>query len=215
MDTFSHGLWGAAAALGWARLGHVSRAQVAGAALLGLAPDLAQAVPVAGWALTQADPIAALARFAFATPGREAAMPAAITLASHHLHCAMHSLFFAFLATLVAWRSLPALLVPLAGWWLHIALDIPSHSQSYYAVPFLYPFSYWGFDGVAWKTPWMLAANYGALALAYALLAWGWARYRVSGRVDDKWPIRTSITTTNTPARTRTTTTEDTRRPPA
>jgi Cu(I)/Ag(I) efflux system protein CusF len=60
MDTFSHGLWGAAAALGWARLGHVSRAQVAGAALLGLAPDLAQAVPVAGWALTQADPIAAL-----------------------------------------------------------------------------------------------------------------------------------------------------------
>ena len=56
------------------------------------------------------------------------------------------------------------------GWWLHIAIDIPTHSAKYYAVPILYPFTNRGFDGLAWTTPWFLALNYLALAAVWIWL---------------------------------------------
>lgn len=171
MDTLSHGLWAGAAVMALARRKPVTRAQLAGAVVMGILPDIAQAIPVLGWALTRDDSIAAFMSFAAATPGREAVMPPGIEAVSHHLHCMLHSIVIAALATLAAWRLRPVLLVPFVGWWLHILLDVPTHSESYYAVPLLYPFTYWGVDGIAWTTPWVLAVNYGGLALAYGLLA--------------------------------------------
>ena len=170
MDTLSHGLWAGAAVMAIARRKPVTRAQLTGAVLMGILPDVAQAIPVLGWALTRDDPIGSFIGFAIANPEREVVMPQGIEEISHHLHCALHSVVIASLATLAAWRLRPALLVPFVGWWLHILLDIPTHSKSYYAVPVLYPFTYWGMDGIAWTTPWVLAANYGALALAYGRL---------------------------------------------
>ena len=61
--------------------------------------------------------------------------------------------------------------VPLAGWWSHIVIDFFTHSADYYSVPVLYPFTYWGFDGLAWNTPWFLALNYAVLSLCIAALA--------------------------------------------
>jgi len=171
LDTIAHGLWAAVGALALGHRFEVTRSQVALAVALGVAPDIAQAVPVAGWALTQPEPIATFIDFAIATPGREVVMPDAVSAVSHHLHCALHSVFFAGIATLAAWRLRRTLLVPLAGWWLHIALDIPTHSASFYAVPFLYPFSDRTFDGIAWTTPWVIVANYLALAVSAVILA--------------------------------------------
>ncbi len=61
------------------------------------------------------------------------------------------------------------------GWLLHILIDIPTHSLSYYATRFLWPISDFRIDGIAWWTPWFWVATYGALAIVYFLL-WkkGW-----------------------------------------
>ena len=75
------------------------------------------------------------------------------------------------LCSLVARRPIVSLL----GWLLHILMDIPTHSYSYYATRFLWPLSNYRYNGVAWWTPWLWWCTYGGLALVY-LLMWrmGW-----------------------------------------
>jgi hypothetical protein len=93
------------------------------------------------------------------------------------LYPAAHSLItFAMVygaSTILARRPPRALL----GWLLHILIDIPTHSLSYYATRFLWPVADYRFDGVAWWTPWLLYMTYGGLLLTYLLL-WtrGWLR---------------------------------------
>jgi hypothetical protein len=94
------------------------------------------------------------------------------------LYPAVHSLVVFLvvfgIATLLARRIVVALL----GWLLHILIDIPTHSYSYYATRFLWPLSNWGVDGIAWWTPWFWVATYAALVLVYFLL-WrkGWLSF--------------------------------------
>ena len=164
MDVIAHGLWAGAAAVGLGRTRSVSRADIAGAILLGVAPDAAQLMPVLAWSLSQPDTVAIAYAFITALPGKEPSLPPLVILVSHHLHCVTHSAVIAAVIGLIAWRMRGSLWVPLVGWWLHIALDIPTHSDAYYAVPFLYPIADWVFDGVPWTTPWLLALNYLALA---------------------------------------------------
>lgn len=57
----------------------------------------------------------------------------------------------------------------MAGWLFHILLDIPTHGNSYPA-PFLWPMVNVGFNGVPWKTPWLLLLNYVAIILTYFYL---------------------------------------------
>jgi membrane-bound metal-dependent hydrolase YbcI (DUF457 family) len=82
----------------------------------------------------------------------------------------MHSAPIAAVTTLALWAVLRTLWIPLLGWWSHIVIDVFTHSADYYAVPVLYPFSYRGFDGIAWITPWFMALNYAALATVGAWL---------------------------------------------
>ena len=63
------------------------------------------------------------------------------------------------------------------GWLMHILIDIPTHSFSYYATRFLWPVSEYRIDGIAWGTPWFWAATYAALVLVYFVLwrkGWLW-----------------------------------------
>lgn len=60
---------------------------------------------------------------------------------------------------------------PLLGWWSHIVIDVFTHSADFYPSPVFYPLTYWGFDGLAWNTPWFMVVNYLALA-ALAVVAW-------------------------------------------
>ncbi len=68
------------------------------------------------------------------------------------------------------------------GWLLHILIDIPTHSFSYYATRFLWPVSDYHVDGIAWWTPWFWAATYAALGVVWFML-WkrGWISVRHHG----------------------------------
>ena len=173
MDVISHGLWAGAAGVALRRRRGGSRRVVAATVMLGILPDLLQVVPTLLYGATLPDPFAFVHSHITAVPGAEPPMPPAVHAWSHHLHCVMHSVVVAGLATLVALRAWRAALPPLVGWWLHIALDVPTHSSDYYPVPLFYPLTYWGFDGVDWTTPWVLALNYAALVAAFA---WLWVR---------------------------------------
>lgn len=84
------------------------------------------------------------------------------------------------LAGIVARRTM----LPMLGWLLHILIDIPTHSFSYYATRFLWPVSDFRFDGIAWWTPWFWAATYAALAVVFiGMWRSGWLSGRVPGGV--------------------------------
>lgn len=58
----------------------------------------------------------------------------------------------------------------LLGWFLHIIIDIPTHSYQFYPTPFLWPISEWKFNGFSWGTPWFLILNYTAIIIVIFLL---------------------------------------------
>jgi hypothetical protein len=171
MDVISHALWAGAAAQVARRRWRVTRRTVAWTVALGVLPDLVMLVPVVSWSLFQPDALRLIYDFVRAIPGREPYLPPLVVTLSHHAHCILHSAPISIAVTAVAWWLKPRLLFPLMGWWLHIVIDIPTHSSGYYAVPFLYPFTYRGVDGIAWTTPWVLIANYAVLAFIYWRLA--------------------------------------------
>jgi hypothetical protein len=75
--------------------------------------------------------------------------------------------------------------VEVLGWLLHILLDIPTHSFSYYATRFLWPVSDFRVDGIAWWTPWFWACTYVALGIIYVALwrtGWHWKAIKIRGR---------------------------------
>ena len=133
-------------------------------------PDLAAIVPALLWSFTEAAPLQFLYAHITAVPGTEPPMPALADSLAHHLHCIFHSIIVAGAVTALVWWKRCALTFPLIGWWMHILLDMPTHSGDYYPVPVFYPLTYGGFDGIAWTAPWMLALNYAALAGTYLAL---------------------------------------------
>jgi hypothetical protein len=164
MDILAHTLWAAAGATALHRRRPLSQRTVITTLVLAALPDVLQLSPLAGWWLWGEGSFAALRAYAVALPGQEPALPPLVELASHHLHCVMHSAPIASLVTAAMWALRRAFWVPILGWWSHIVIDVFTHSADYYAVPVLYPFTERGFDGIAWTTPWFMAANYGALA---------------------------------------------------
>lgn len=67
-------------------------------------------------------------------------------------------------------ESFPVILL---GWGLHILMDIPTHSKTFYPTPFLWPFSEWTFNGFSWGQPWFMIVNY---SLIIFLLWWLWQK---------------------------------------
>lgn len=169
MDIVAHGLW-AGLGVAFARRHRPIPAGTAAAVVaLALLPDLAQLLPLIGLAASRGD-IHVLHAYATAVPGSEPPLPPAVALWSHHLHCVLHSAVVAAAVTALAWAMLRTLWLPLLGWWSHIVIDVFTHSAAFYPSPVLYPFTERGFDGLAWNTPWFMAANYAAIVLAVALL---------------------------------------------
>jgi hypothetical protein len=88
--------------------------------------------------------------------------------------------FLAFLLVFVIAAILARrVVVELLGWLLHILIDIPTHSFSYYATRFLWPLSDFRIDGIAWWTPWFWISTYAALAAVYFLMwrkGWLWQK---------------------------------------
>jgi hypothetical protein len=172
MDIFAHGLWVGIGVAVAARHRAIARRTAVLTVVLAIAPDLAHLLPLVAQALFSEGGWATLAAYSTALPGAEPAMPPWVALLAHHLHCTLHSAVIAAVATLACWRWLRTLWAPLLGWWSHIVVDIFTHSKDFYPAPIFYPFTQWGFDGLAWNTPWFLVANHAAIALAIAWLLW-------------------------------------------
>jgi LexA-binding, inner membrane-associated putative hydrolase len=177
MDIVAHGLWAGIGVAAAARRWPVTRRTGAATVALAMAPDLAQLLPLIVVALTTHGGWATLAAYAAALPGTEPALPPLVALLTHHLHCILHSAVIAAVVTLACWVFMRSLWLPLLGWWSHIVIDIFTHSKSFYPAPIFYPFTQWGFDGLAWNTPWFLLLNHAAIALAITCLLWRrWTR---------------------------------------
>ena len=170
MDILAHALWAGAGAGLARRHGRVPKNAIVTIVVLAVLPDLLQYVPGIIGILAGATTPGALLAYARAAPDEPTLLPPAIALFTHHLHCLMHSIVVAAGVTVVAWLLFRQRAVVLAGWWSHILIDVFSHSAEYYAVPVFYPFTYRGFDGLAWNTPVFFAVNYTLLALVFLWL---------------------------------------------
>jgi len=163
MDIVAHTLWVGAGLTLASRRAPVPPAVIGASLALAALPDLLHLVPLVVWWLVGDGNFAALRQYMAALPGHEPAMPPAVHLWSHHLHCLMHSAPVAGLATVLLWPLRRIVKLPLLAWWSHIVIDVFTHSAEFYPVPVLYPVTYRGFDGLAWNTPWFMVFNYAAL----------------------------------------------------
>ncbi|PKO27957.1 MAG: hypothetical protein CVU36_18450 [Betaproteobacteria bacterium HGW-Betaproteobacteria-9] len=137
---------------------------------LATVPDLVQLVPLVSSAVSSGDGWAILKTYATALPGYEPPLSPLLSTLTHHLHCVMHSALVAGGVTAWLWLWMGRLWIPLLGWWSHILIDVFTHSADFYPSPVFYPLTYWGFDGLAWNTPWFMVVNYFFLVLLAALV---------------------------------------------
>lgn len=171
MDILAHGLWVGIGAAWMHRHRRLDRRTAAVAVGLAVVPDIVQLLPLVHEALFSPGGWAVLLAYANALPGYEPAMSPTITALTHHLHCVMHSALVAGVVTVVSWLWLKRFWMPLLGWWAHILIDVFTHSAEFYPSPVFYPVTYWGFDGIAWNTPWFMVANYLTM-LIVAVVVW-------------------------------------------
>jgi len=74
-----------------------------------------------------------------------------------------HSLVVAALVLGVVYLLTGRLPLWTIAWPLHVLLDVPTHTLSFFPTPFLWPLSPVRVNGVSWSAPWFLASNYAAL----------------------------------------------------
>jgi len=166
MDVVAHGLWGGA--LFYPR----GRRQFLAAGLLGMAPDLLSFgvfhVTHPGW-------------FTERLLGNISGPPALASLPPYvfHAYNLTHSLIVWAAAFLLLWAAISHPPWLLTAWLLHILCDIPTHVLGYFPTPFLWPLATPFVDGVAWATPWLMAANYTVILIVYGWLFW---QFRRTGR---------------------------------
>ena len=195
MDTLSHGLWATVLGKG-VNLGSTKKIKIGLMALWGIIPDLFAFTPVVLWMLWQLF----YKGVSFSDIPRPEIMPPEernaifILRLSETLYHISHSfvtfLVLFFLAGSVRWHkrkrekhreetSLKTVHPPqwrytpcweMTGWFIHVLMDIPTHSGMLYPTLFLWPLSDWYYDGNSWGTLWFMIANYSCLLIVFMLL---------------------------------------------
>lgn len=90
---------------------------------------------------------------------------------SHTLYLYTHSLVIWASVFLLVWLFIKRPPLTMAGWALHILLDIPSHGIGYFSTPFLFPLSGYRFPyGVSWASIDFFIINYSILALVWGII---------------------------------------------
>lgn len=171
MDIVAHGLWVGVGAAWLHRHRRLDRRTTAVTVIMAVIPDIIQLLPLVYQLLFSPTRWAVLLAYAYALPRFEPVMSPILNELTFHLHCAMHSALLAGVVTAVSWVWLKRLWIPLLGWWSHILIDVLTHSADFYPSPVFYPATYWGFDGIAWNTPWFIVANYLTM-LIVAVVIW-------------------------------------------
>ena len=210
MDIAAHALWAGAGVLVARRYGMFSHAAqrnrtrpkwtppnitwrtVILTMVMAALPDLIHGLPLIGWWVFGSGTAAELYAYAIAAPGHVPPTPPLVERLSHHLHCMMHSAITTTAAALMLWLVLRTLWIPLLGWWLHVVMDVFTHSATFYPSPVLYPFTQQGFDGIAWNTPWFMLLNYISLAATWGWFGWMRWRARNAARAAPPLPARSA-----------------------
>jgi hypothetical protein len=71
-------------------------------------------------------------------------------------------------AFLVVWAIRKRPVWELGAWGLHVLVDVPTHSSSFFPTPVFWPLFSWKFDGWQWMNLAILVPNYVLLSLCYA-----------------------------------------------
>jgi hypothetical protein len=86
---------------------------------------------------------------------------------SYRSYDVTHSLTVWLLAFGACWYVMENIPWALFAWLVHILVDIPTHTRSFFGTPFLWPFSNYKFDGISWGERWFMRLNYGSLLVMY------------------------------------------------
>lgn len=158
MDIISHGLWGGIA------FGRKNRKNFLISFLIGMASDLLSfgVFNVATW-------LGLAERVDFR---RENIDQLFIPQYVHTLYDITHSLAIFFAVFLLVWLIRKKPLWILGAWFLHIIIDIPTHSFQFFPTPFLWPFSNYMVNGISWGEPIIFFPDVIILILLYAIFFW-------------------------------------------
>ena len=162
MEFVAHSLWTAAAGITINKSTH-RRVRVPWMVWWGIFPDVLAFGPsvVLGLVLWATGSLQPHAGGGFHVPRVRLGLP---------LYPAAHSLVIFLIAFAITSLLARRLVLELLGWLLHILIDIPMHSYSYYATRFLWPISEYRIDGIPWWTPWLWVWTYVGLAAVYFVL---------------------------------------------
>lgn len=99
---------------------------------------------------------------------------------TYTLYNLSHSLFIFAVVFVLATIIFKKPIWELNAWFIHILIDIPSHSYQFFPTPFLWPFSSYRFNGFYWGMPYFLIFNYLVIFIIYLIF------YRFKKRNDQK-----------------------------
>jgi len=194
MDTLSHALWATATGKG-VNLRSPKKIKPGWMALWGVLPDLFAFTPVVLWMLWQlyynGVAFSDIPRPELMSPEQQNAF--FILRLSQNLYHISHSfvvfLLLFSLGWMVRWygllrgqgylrehlstgKRINSCTPPweMWGWFVHILMDIPTHTGLLYPTLFLWPLSDWYVDGNSWGTRQFMVANYTLLLVAFLLL---------------------------------------------
>lgn len=171
MDVFSHGLWSAAIYKG-ANIKAKQRMKTRLAVFFGVFPDVFSFVLLFIWMFWGLI-FGGLNFSDFPAPNMtEPARPDTLLIfkITNALYSFSHSLTMFFVVFSAAFLILKRITWEMFAWFLHILIDIPTHSYKFYPTPFLWPVSDFKFDGFSWSEPWFMILNYSALVIVFVLL---------------------------------------------
>lgn len=168
MDTLSHGLWSGAAA----KIINIKTKKplnVKRAILWGLFPDFFAFTFLFVWLFWSL----AFGGMSFSDwPRPDAAEPIKQdTLFIFQITGLLYNFSHSLIVFVVVFGTISLFLkrIPLemGAWFLHILMDIPTHTYRFYPTPFLWPVSDVKLNGFSWATPWFMIVNYSAIIFIY------------------------------------------------
>lgn len=170
MDIIAHGLWAGIGILIARRRWKVTPRNAWPTLLLAILPDVFHLFPILIWWAFGQGSFESVWAYAVPVAEQQPQLPPLVELLTFHLHCVLHSALVAAGTTILVCAINRKFWWPLLGWYLQIVIDVFTHSKAYFPSPVFYPISTYGFDGLAWPTPWFLWLNYAVIVLVGVLL---------------------------------------------